>query len=124
MRFDQAVASVVSNAFNFTDRACRSEFWWWALLTNIVTTVVYVVDLRLHTSIIFLLLTLLIFFPNLAVEVRRLHDMETSGWWVLLSFIPILGVVILMLWFTARGTNGDNQYGPDPLESSLRKISP
>lgn len=116
MRFGQAITSVVGNTFNFSSRACRSEFWWWALLTNIVTGTAYVADLKLHTGLLATLSMLVIFVPNLAVEVRRLHDMDATGWWVLLSFIPLLGALILMLWFTTAGSYGENRFGPDPLE--------
>jgi uncharacterized membrane protein YhaH (DUF805 family) len=65
--------------------------------------------------IIVQLVSLLILVPNLAVEVRRFHDMDNTGWWVLISFIPILGALAVLLWFTARGTDGENRFGPDPL---------
>jgi uncharacterized membrane protein YhaH (DUF805 family) len=122
MGFGQAITSVLGNTFNFSGRACRSEFWWWALLTNIITGTAYVADLKLHTGLLATLSMLVIFLPNLAVEVRRLHDMDATGWWVLLSFIPLLGALILMLWFTAAGTYGENRFGPDPLEVSHRQF--
>jgi uncharacterized membrane protein YhaH (DUF805 family) len=122
MGFGQAITSVIRNAVNFSGRACRSEFWWWALLTNVVTGTAYVADLKLHTGLLVTLSILVIFVPNLAVEVRRLHDMDATGWWVLLSFIPLLGALILMLWFTSAGTYGENRYGPDPLEEEPQAV--
>ena len=118
MKMIPAIATVVRKSFNFTDRAPRSEFWWWALLTNIVISAAYVVDLQPHTSIIYILVSLLILLPTVAVEVRRFHDLDVSGWWVLLSFIPIIGALILLVWFCMQGTNGENQYGPDPVPTA------
>jgi uncharacterized membrane protein YhaH (DUF805 family) len=115
MNFGQAVTHVIGNSFNFSGRACRSEFWWWALLANIITVTAWIVDAQLQTGLLVMASALVLMFPNLAVEVRRLHDTDASGWWVLLSFIPIVGAIGLMIWFCQSGTYGSNQYGPDPL---------
>jgi uncharacterized membrane protein YhaH (DUF805 family) len=50
-----------------------------------------------------------------AVTVRRLHDQNMSGWWMLLAFIPLIGTIILLVWMCTRGTNGPNRFGADPL---------
>ncbi len=123
MRFGQAITSVISNAFSFSGRASRSEFWWWALLANVITGTAYVADLSLHTRLLAILSMVVIFFPNLSVEVRRLHDLDATGWWVLLSFIPLLGALILMLWFTSAGSYGENRFGPNPIDTTDRRVS-
>ncbi len=120
MGFGQAITNVIRNSFNFSGRAGRSEFWWWALLTNVVTGAAYVADLKLQTGLLAFLSMAVIFVPNLAVEVRRLHDLDASGWWILLSFVPVLGALGLMLWFTAAGSYGENRFGADPLGAVSR----
>ena len=60
---------------------------------------------------------LALFLPGLAVSIRRLHDRDKSGWWVLLAFIPLIGAIILLIWFIMRGTQGPNRFGPDPLQA-------
>ncbi len=55
--------------------------------------------------------------PSLAVQVRRLHDIDKSGWWILISFIPIIGAIWLIVWFCLKGTEGDNRFGSDPLQA-------
>lgn len=55
------------------------------------------------------------FLPSLAVDVRRLHDLDRSGWWLLVGFIPLIGIFILLIWLIGKGTAGDNNYGADPL---------
>lgn len=67
---------------------------------------------------LFLILLLLyvaaFFIPNLAVQVRRFHDQDKSGWFVLLGFIPYLGGLIVLVFMCLEGTRGPNQYGDDP----------
>ena len=55
------------------------------------------------------------FVPGISVGVRRLHDTDRSGWWLLLVFVPIIGVLVLLYWFVSRGTQGTNRFGTDPL---------
>jgi uncharacterized membrane protein YhaH (DUF805 family) len=117
MSFGQAISAGFSNYVNFSDRACRSEYWYWILfiiLAEIVTSIIdYAIGAQVVTSI-FGLATLL---PSLGLAIRRLHDLDRTGWWVLLWFIPIIGWIILIIWFCTRGTDGPNRFGPDPLGS-------
>lgn len=55
-----------------------------------------------------------LFIPGLAVGVRRMHDQDKSGWWLLIAFIPIIGWIVLLVFYLTDGTRGTNQYGPDP----------
>jgi uncharacterized membrane protein YhaH (DUF805 family) len=64
-----------------------------------------------------LIVGLLLLLPSLAVSVRRLHDLDASGWWILIGFIPLIGAVILVVWFCMRGTSGTNRFGSDPVGS-------
>ena len=58
--------------------------------------------------------SLALFLPNLAVGVRRLHDTDRSGWWVLISVIPIIGWIVLLVFLVSSGTPGGNRFGPPP----------
>jgi uncharacterized membrane protein YhaH (DUF805 family) len=115
MNFVQSISSGFSNYVNFSDRAIRSEYWYWVLfiiLGEIVTSIIdYAIGINLTTGI-FGLVTLL---PSLAVAVRRLHDIDRSGWWILLALIPIVGAIVLIIWYCTRGTAGANRFGPDRL---------
>ena len=53
--------------------------------------------------------------PNIAVAVRRLHDIDRSGWWLLIGIIPLVGWIILIVWYCQKGTTGDNRFGADQL---------
>jgi uncharacterized membrane protein YhaH (DUF805 family) len=100
---------------NFSDRACRSEYWYWVLfviLAEIVTSIVdYVIGYQVTTT----LFGLAVLLPGIAVTVRRLHDLDRTGWWILLSLVPIVGWIILIIWYCTRGTPGANRFGPDRL---------
>lgn len=61
-----------------------------------------------------------ILIPSLAVAVRRLHDTDRSGWWLLIGFVPIIGAIVLIIFFISGGTRGPNRFGPDPLEEDER----
>jgi uncharacterized membrane protein YhaH (DUF805 family) len=120
MNFTQAIAAGFKNYVNFTGRASRSEYWYWVLFYFIVMIVAAVIDYALFetdtgTGPIGSLAGLAMLLPSLSVAVRRLHDIDRSGWWVLLWLIPIIGWIILIIWYCTKGTPGPNRFGPDPL---------
>ncbi len=62
------------------------------------------------------LFSLAMILPSLAVAVRRLHDTDRSGWWLLIAFVPVVGTIALFIFFVTGGTRGQNRFGPDPVE--------
>src|SRR5262245_32472664 len=108
MDFGQAITAGFQNYVTFSGRAIRSEFWFWFLFAVLVSIASGVVDLvlfsELELSPISTLVGLAIFLPGLAVAIRRLHDLDRSGWWYLLVFVPIVGWIILLIWYCTRGT--------------------
>jgi uncharacterized membrane protein YhaH (DUF805 family) len=124
MTFGQAITSGFSNYVNFAGRASRSEYWYWVLfvcLSEVGTSIIdYAIGYNLTTG----LFGLVVLLPGLAVTVRRLHDLDRSGWWLLLGFIPLIGAIVLIVWFCKRGTIGPNRFGPDPLTDLSLHISP
>jgi uncharacterized membrane protein YhaH (DUF805 family) len=115
MGFWQAVASGFSNYVGFAGRACRSEYWYWALFVLLVDIAASIIDVALGTYLLTSLVDLALFLPGLALGIRRLHDLDRSGWWVLIAFIPIIGWIILIIWACTKGTEGPNRFGPDRL---------
>lgn len=116
----------------FSGRATRTEFWLFSLLFYILVTVAtYITVIQVSTlilstnasspisvilSVIFLLLMLVLLgliIPLIAVGVRRLHDIDKSGWWLLISFVPF-GHFVLLAFFCMDGTEGKNRFGSDP----------
>ena len=105
----------------FGGRARRKEYWYFVLFNIIISIVLVFIDVETGSfsaevglgllSGIYLLAVLI---PSVAVTVRRLHDTDHSGWWFLISLIPIIGAIVLFV-FTVQDSNaGENKYGPSP----------
>lgn len=128
-----AVRSVLVNSFNFSGRAQRSEFWWWALVQPILMIGFIWFDvLRLRgmdvemlanvspdASALYMMMitpwvSLLLIIPNLSVSIRRLHDIGKSGLWYLLIFVPLIGPLVLLVFWVLPSENTPNSWGPPP----------
>lgn len=114
MNFQQAIVSGFQNYVNFSGRAARSEFWYWALFVFLVNIAATLVDAAIDVPLIGGLASLALFLPGIAVSVRRLHDLDRTGWWLLIAF-TIIGIIVLIVWDCTKGTTGSNRFGPDPL---------
>jgi uncharacterized membrane protein YhaH (DUF805 family) len=115
MGFGEAISAGFSNYVNFSDRASRSEYWYWILFIILAEIVTSIIDYAIGAQVVTGIFGLATFLPSLGLAIRRLHDLDRTGWWVLLWFIPIIGWIILLIWFCTRGTIGPNRFGPDPL---------
>ena len=117
MNFTQAITSGFQKYVNFSGRAARSEFWFWTLFVFSRQSAAAIIDMARSGSAaspVHSLVSLALFLPGLAVSVRRLHDLDRTGWWLLLVF-TVIGVILLLIWDCMRGTGGPNRFGPDPL---------
>jgi uncharacterized membrane protein YhaH (DUF805 family) len=128
MNFGQAISAGFLNYANFRGRASRSEFWFWALFNNILQIVAIAIDSMLNTElpIAVWVVMLATYIPTFAIGVRRLHDTDRSGWWILISCIPLIGLIFIFIWWATGGTDGPNRFGPDPLAnpSSNQQFAP
>lgn len=116
MTFKDAIQSGVRRWMDFEGRSSRSEYWYWMLFVWLLCMALTLVGASMDSgSLLDGLIMLFFFFAHLSVAVRRLHDLGKSGWWVLLCLIPFVGAVVLLIWYVTKGTDGPNQYGPDPL---------
>lgn len=116
MSFSQAIQSVFSQYTGFRGRARRSEYWFFVLFNIIVHAVIgaLVGVCRMSDNTRNALITvweLAVFLPNLAVTVRRMHDIGKSGWTILFALIPIVGAIILLVYELRDSQPGTNQYG-------------
>jgi uncharacterized membrane protein YhaH (DUF805 family) len=118
MGFTQAIASGFRNYVNFSGRACRSEYWFWFLFTFIGGIATGLIDYTAFpeaaVSPLNSLFSLACFLPSFAVAIRRLHDIDRTGWWWLIA-LTVIGLILLFIWACIRGTIGPNRFGPDPL---------
>jgi uncharacterized membrane protein YhaH (DUF805 family) len=123
MNFFEAIASGFRNYVGFSDRAIRSEYWYWTLFYILLIIVTSVIDFAIlgasQYGPVTTITYLATFLPALAVSIRRLHDLDRTGWWVLLALIPLIGGIILLVWYCMRGTVGPNRFGPDPLQGKV-----
>lgn len=115
---------VFDNYANFNGRARRSEYWYFVLATIILIIPFYALLivgvvtqkewLLISGGAVFFLGILGLIIPSLAVTVRRLHDINKSGWYYFVGFIPLVGGIITLVWSCTAGTPGPNEYGEDP----------
>jgi uncharacterized membrane protein YhaH (DUF805 family) len=82
-----------------------------------------IIDIGIGIWLTTAIFSLAVLLPGIAVSVRRLHDLDRTGWWVLLALVPVVGIIVLLIWFCSKGTDGSNQYGSDPL-AGAGQISP
>jgi uncharacterized membrane protein YhaH (DUF805 family) len=105
---------VLKNYVGFQGRARRKEYWMFVLFSVIFSIVLSIVDaIAGLTSALSGLYSLAVLLPSLAVGVRRLHDTGRSGWWLLISLIPLIGSIILLV-FMCQDSQEGNKYGPNP----------
>lgn len=115
--FKEAVERALKqNYCNFSGRASRSEFWWFYLFTWIISVVISIVFCWSQNTmnIVTGLVNLALLLPTLGLMARRLHDIDKSGWWILLLCIPIIGWIILIIWWCKDSQMSTNEYGPVP----------
>ncbi len=111
MDFVQAVRTCLSDYATFTGRASRSEYWWFVLFTSLFDFAAQLVDRGIGVRILGPLSGLVFLLPILAVSVRRMHDLDRSGWWVLIGLVPVIGWIVLLIWQCRRGSPGPNRFG-------------
>ena len=114
--FSNSISTCLKKYFNFKDRASRSEYWYFQLvLTPIYIWSQFPSD-DTQILVIQVILTFGLLIPGISAGVRRLHDRDKSGWFMLISFIPILGAIFLLVMLAEKGTPGKNKFGEYPLK--------
>lgn len=119
----------------FSGRARRAEYWYFTLF-NIIVMILLAIPYSIGTGMVsngngagwllslpYYVYALAVIIPSLAVTVRRLHDINKSGWWILIGLVPIIGGIWLLVLTIMEGTAGDNQFGPDPRGASMATAS-
>ena len=130
----------INNAFvkclDFKSRSSRSDFWIFILFTEIITTIAFQIDQVLELKLLplyyllpmriydinteifightYLFLIFLFFIPKLSLYIRRLHDINRSGWWLLIVLIPFIGLITLIFFFCLKGSKNRNDFGEIP----------
>ena len=109
---------VLSKYADFSGRATRSEFWWFALYNLLIAIGLAIAEFVLGLGqLLSVIYGVAIFIPNWAVSVRRLHDTDHSGWWLLIGIVPLVGAIILFIFYISDSSPGPNDYGSSPKQS-------
>jgi uncharacterized membrane protein YhaH (DUF805 family) len=123
--FGQSISTCFRKYADFNGRAVRSEYWFFALFSYLLAAALVVIGVStagssngggMSAGVVALLIVvwLVMLLPSWAVTVRRLHDTDKSGWYILMTLIPFVGGIILLVALATEGTFGPNRYGPDP----------
>lgn len=122
---------VLKNYATFSGRARRKEYWMFFLISALISIVLTLLDILLGTysveyeaGLFSGLYSLLILIPSIAVVVRRLHDTNRSGWWILISLIPLVGVIVLFVFICLDSQPGTNRFGANPKEAASQTLPP
>jgi uncharacterized membrane protein YhaH (DUF805 family) len=112
MTFTESVSTCFAKAFVFRGRASRAEYWWFALFNVLASMVAGMIDQSSYgePSTVTAITNLVILFPSLAVNIRRLHDTGRSGWWYLI-IVTIIGIIPYFLWMISKSDERANEYG-------------
>lgn len=110
---------------DFNGRSCRKEYWMFVVFNlivglglGIVTAILAPIGLWFVGIALIGLWVIAIFIPSLAVQVRRFHDQDKSGWFVLIGLVPYVGGLVVLVFMCLEGTRGENRFGPDPKAGS------
>lgn len=132
MSFIEAITTVYGRYATFTGRSRRPEYWWWALYIVLGAVAVALIETALGLGMWSMVMgddeihgmyqggpltwlwSVAHLLPGLAVAVRRLHDTDRSGWWLMLALIPVVGALVLLYFMASIGTRGDNRFGAEP----------
>jgi uncharacterized membrane protein YhaH (DUF805 family) len=119
MTFSEAIKSGFDHYVTFTGRAGRPAYWWWFLFAVLVAIAANIIDAALGSfGVISGIAGLALLLPGLSVAIRRLHDTDHSGWWILIGLIPIIGFIVLLIFYLREGDPGENRFGPPPVEAA------
>ena len=111
----EAYKKFLQNYTVFTGRSRRADYWWACLANMIITAVLSVITTILPVlSFLSGIYGLAILIPDIAIVVRRLHDIGKSGWYCLIALIPLVGSIILLIWLATDSQPGPNAYGENP----------
>ena len=110
----------------FSGRSRRKEYWYFVLLVVIISIALSLIDSLIGAydrssgaGLLSTIFSLAILIPSIAMSIRRLHDIHRTGWWVLISLVPLIGWIVLLVFHVQDGTPGTNRFGPNPKSASV-----
>ena len=125
MSFGQSIKTCFGKYIDWNGRASRSEFWYFQLFLFILYFIAGQIDSFVlgtelgQIGITYTIVLLGTMLPAICATIRRLHDVDRSGWWSLIS-LTCIGIIPLLIWEASPGSSDSNQYGEDPLAGSTK----
>lgn len=109
----------------FSGRATRSEYWYFILFNILISIGISIFITVVSESLEFVssLYALAVVIPSIAVAARRLHDTGRSAWWLLIAFVPLIGAIVLLIFFVGKSEEDSNKYGSNPKGVSAPEMS-
>ena len=123
MTFVQATKSYFLRWKDFQGRSSRSEYWWAVLSVTLISALLgFIVGFfgamaglsMTTTQLLLVPIQIFLTIASFALVIRRLHDTDRSGWWYFI-FLTVIGILVLIIWYCQKGTDGENRFGKDPL---------
>jgi uncharacterized membrane protein YhaH (DUF805 family) len=114
----EAITLFFSNYVNFQGRSSRGAYWWVVVFSISVGFVAGFIDTLIGGDMasgsgpVSILVNLAFILPSISLAMRRLHDIDKSGWWLLIA-LTIIGILLLIYWYAQPGQNKENKFGPD-----------
>lgn len=99
---------------NFSGRARRKDYWMFVLIYSLIYVALSLIDKFLGFAWLSSIFSLIMLVPSLSYTARRLHDTGRSGWWQLLYFIPLIGLIVVIVFLAQDGHEEENDYGVSP----------
>ncbi len=119
-----ALFEIIKKYAKFEGRANRPQYWYFVLTQFLAFFILELLCVIPFVNIIaflaLLVLGLGLIVPGIAVSVRRLHDTNKSGWWLLLCFVPFVGSIVILVFMCLEGTKGANKYGDEPVVENYK----
>jgi len=116
--------SVLKKYAEFNGRAQRAEYWYFALFHTIILITLMYIDSLTGLDLLYFIYFLATFIPAIAVAVRRLHDIGKSGWWILITFIPLIGSIWFLILMVIDSNPEENKFGPNPKQVPVATNTP
>jgi len=122
---ERAVRTGIGKFADFSGRSSRPEYWYLMLPVIILLVAAELLDMLLLNGMMVLspILGLATFVPMLSAGMRRLHDIDRSGWWLLVALIPVVGALVVVYLCCQPGTTGENRFGPEPSTASFGALA-
>ena len=121
MNFQQSIEACFNKYATFSGRASRSEYWFFILFSVLGALVTLIIDIQIlgysiesEYTPMNSIFSLILIIPSIAVACRRLHDVNKSGWWLLLYF-TLIGILVILYWNIKKGNEDENRFGLNPL---------